>query len=155
MLELTVGKALEGNIDTKDHYLYLYRDGSTVLYIGRSTAPLQRLYEHIGKGDFHDTPSPLGKTIIDNLPHSLGWNLLLLTIADCEPFVRQHRPEFHEWYLQQTKRRLAREATEVAEESLIDYYQPCLNVAGNRTPHPLPENYRKPSPPPESDPSKV
>jgi hypothetical protein len=154
MLEFTIEKALEGNIDTTDHYLYLYRDESTVLYIGRSTSPLQRLYEHLGKGEFRDIPSPLGKTIIVNLPLSLGWSLLLLTIADCEPLVRLHRPEFHEWYLQQMKRRLAREAAEVAEESLIDHYQPCLNIAGNRTPHPLPEKYRKFFPPSEDGPGK-
>jgi len=91
MLEFTIEKALEGDIDTNDHYLYLYRDGSTVLYIGRSSSPLQRLYEHLGKGDFRDIPSHVGKTIIDNLPLSLSWSLLLLTLADCEPLVRLHR----------------------------------------------------------------
>ena len=154
MLDLTLEKALEGNADTSDHYLYIYQAGPTILYIGRSTSPLQRLYEHLGQGDFHNAPSSLGRTILDNLPFSLNWRLLLLTIADCEPFVRQHRPEFHEWYIQQLKRRLAREATGVAEESLIDHYQPCLNIAGNRKPQTLPENYRKSSPSPESDLSK-
>ena len=154
MLEFSIEKALEGNIDINDHYVYLYRDGSTVLYIGRSTSPLQRLLEHLGRGDFCDIPSPLGKTIIDNLPLSLGWTLLLLTVADCEPLVRLHRPEYHEWYLQQMTRRLAREAAEVAEEALIDHYQPCLNIAGNRAPHPLPEKYRKFSPLSEDGPGK-
>ena len=71
MLEITIEKALEGNIDTSHHYLYLYRDESTVFYVGRSTSPLQRLYEHLGKGEFRNTPSPIGKTIHDNLPLSL------------------------------------------------------------------------------------
>jgi len=154
MLEFTIEKALEGDIDTNDHYLYLYRDGSTVLYIGRSSSPLQRLYEHLGKGDFRDIPSHVGKTIIDNLPLSLSWSLLLLTLADCEPLVRLHRPEYHEWFLQQMKHRLAREASEVAEESLIDHYQPCLNIAGNRALHFLPEKYRKLPPPSECWPNK-
>lgn len=146
MLEFTIEEALDGNIDTNDHSLYLYRDGSTVFYVGRSISPLQRLYEHLGKGDFSDIPSPLGKTILDNLPLSLGWTLLLFTVADCEPLVVVHRPEYHDWYLQQMNRHLAREAAEVAEEALIEHYQPYLNIAGNRAARPLPQRYRRGSP---------
>jgi hypothetical protein len=147
MLEFTIETALEGNIDTIDHCLYLYRDGSTVFYVGRSTSPLQRLHEHLGRGDFCNLPSPLGKTILDNLPLSLSWTLQLLTVADCEPLVLLHRPEYHGWYLQQLNRRLAREAAEVAEEALIDHYRPYLNIAGNPAARPLPQKYRRGSPP--------
>jgi len=144
MLEVTVKQALEGEADTKDHYLYLCRDGTTVFYVGRSTAPLERLYEHLGRGDFTNRPSPLGKLILNHMPHSLAWIMQFMTIADCESLVQQYRPEYYEWYIQQTNRYLAREAAEVAEEALIDHYQPYLNIAGNRAGLALPEKYRKP-----------
>lgn len=150
MLEITLKKALDGDVETYDHYLYLCRDGETIFYIGRSTAPLERLREHLGRGDFSDVPSPLGKLILDHLPLSLTWTFQLLTTADCEALVRQHRGEYYAWYVQQMDRHLTREASEVAEEVLIDHYQPCLNIVGNLSGRPLPEKYRK-SPPATED----
>ena len=145
MLQLTIQEALAGMLETTDHALYLYRDGDTVFYIGRSTSPLERLWEHLGQGAYTRRISPLGALILRHAPHSLLWQMELRTVAECEELVRQYRPEYHEWYLQQMKKHLTYEAAEVAEEALIEHYHPCLNISGNSQGHPLPKQYRQTS----------
>ncbi len=36
MITLTMGKAIREYTDTGEHYLYVYRDGETILYVGKS-----------------------------------------------------------------------------------------------------------------------
>jgi hypothetical protein len=150
MLRLTIEDALNGMNDTVDHCLYLYRDGETVLYIGRSTSPLERLQEHLGRGAYTRQISPLGTLILAHLPTSLTWRIELRTVAECEELVRHYRPECYEWYLQQMRKHLTREASEVAEEALIEHYRPYLNIMGNRQGQILPERYKRPSHPGEA-----
>jgi len=142
MLKITVREAFEGTIDTTNHYLYLYRDGETIFYIGRSTCPLERLQEHVGMGAYNRHTSRLGALILAHLPQSLLWQIELRTVAECDVLVYRYRPEYYAWYLQQISKNIVREATEVAEEVLIEHYRPCLNVMGNRQRQALPERYR-------------
>jgi hypothetical protein len=90
MIQTNINTALAGNVgDAAYHVIYLYRDGDTVLYVGRSADPLQRLTEHLG---LTGIASRLGDTITDNMPASLEWTLELYTLADCLPLVEQYRP---------------------------------------------------------------
>lgn len=66
----------------------------------------------------------------------------LRTVNECETLVHRYRPECSQWYLQQKEKHLVREASEVAEEVLIEHYRPCLNIIGNRYGRMLPERYR-------------
>ena len=143
MLHMTLHQALIGNTETKEHCLYLYRDQEVIFYIGRSLFPLERLREHLGLGAFDCCRSPLGTLILEHLPQALFWTMELWTIADCGLLVQLYRPEYHDWYRQQIQRRLSREASEVAEEVLIEYYQPCLNIVENRQRKVLPERYQQ------------
>jgi hypothetical protein len=142
MLQLTIGEALEGAIDTSKHCLYLYREKEAIFYIGRSTSPLDRLQEHLGRGLYSRPLSLLGTLILAHAPDSFSWDMELRTIEDCAVLICSHRPEYYEWYLQQMNKRLAREASELAEEVLIEYYRPHLNIMGNSQRQPLPERYR-------------
>ena len=143
MLQLTIREALEGAIDTSDHDLYLYRDDETVLYIGRSTSPLERLREHLGMGLYNRRISALGTLILAQKPGSFSWVMELRTVSECEALIHRYRPEVFGWYLQQREKHLTREASEVAEQVLIEHYHPCLNVIGNRHGQTLPERYRR------------
>lgn len=143
MLQLTIQGALEGTVDTTDHCLYLYREDETVFYIGRSTSPFERLQEHLGRGAYTRHISPLGMLILAHLPLSLTWLIELRSVGDCEELVRRYRPECYEWYLGQRRKGLTREASEVAEETLIEHYRPCLNRMGNRQGQTLPERYHR------------
>ncbi len=67
----------------------------------------------------------------------------LWTIADCEALVRLYRAEYYDWYRQQIQQQLMREASEVAEEILIEHYRPCLNIVGNRQGKALPAQYQQ------------
>lgn len=67
MITLTIKEAVENPIDTTDHYLYLYRDGDVIFYVGRSFSPLDRNLEHMGLSarSFRDA---VGDVIKDNRP---------------------------------------------------------------------------------------
>lgn len=142
MLQITVGEALEGAIDTGNHYLYLYHEKEVIFYIGRSTSPLDRLQEHLGRDLYPQPPSLLGMLILEHAPESFSWEMELRTIEDCKALICNYRPEYYEWYLQQINKQLAREASELAEEVLIEYYRPHLNIMGNSQRQPLPERYK-------------
>jgi hypothetical protein len=51
MLTITIKEALECPPEIWDraegHYLYVYRDGEVIFYVGRSESPLDRLDEHL------------------------------------------------------------------------------------------------------------
>jgi hypothetical protein len=142
MLTITIHQALTGNIETREHCFYLYRDQEVIFYIGRSFFPLERLREHLGWGMFNGSRSPLGVFILEHLPQALSWTMELRTALDCDSLVRHYRPEYHDWYQQHLHKRLTHEIVEVAEEVLIEHYHPCLNITGNRQGAVLPERYQ-------------
>ncbi len=69
MFQCTIKDALEQRHETSGHYLYLVRDSDTVLYVGMSRSPLDRLQEHLGISG-HQLNSRLGDVFSDNLPSS-------------------------------------------------------------------------------------
>jgi hypothetical protein len=91
MLKLTVHAALHDQIgDYSGHVIYLYRDDETVLYVGRSSDPINRLTEHMGMG--RSAMSRLGRLIHKHMPQSLDWSLEIYTLADCVPLVERQDP---------------------------------------------------------------
>lgn len=102
MITSTVGDLADGrldDLDTRGHRLYLVRDGETVLYVGQSRDPIDRLFGHFGYGTWGMRgPSRLGQLIMANLPEARAWVIDILTPADCEPIMQASRPGIYEWY---------------------------------------------------------
>lgn len=97
MLQLTIKKAMDGAYNTFGHYIYLYRDGETVFYVGRSQNPFGRLNQHLAlEGPGYG--SSLGDIILDNLPESWEWAFELYTLAECLPFIEQHNQWLAPYY---------------------------------------------------------
>jgi predicted GIY-YIG superfamily endonuclease len=144
MLNLTLQEALGKKRDTTNHYLYLYRDGNTIFYVGRSTKPLKRMDEHMKSTHMDD----LGKVINTNMPDSLSWIFEMYTLEDCLPLVRQYQQYslvFYKEILQETQRIQYKTIADIAEEVMIEHYKPCLNVLANLSRSQLPEKYVKPN----------
>jgi hypothetical protein len=145
MIKITIRAAFEEFFDTAEHYLYLYRDGTTVFYVGKSFSPLDRLMEHLALYG-RSLGSRLGDVINDNFPASLDWTMEMFTLQDCESIVKAHQfssyPFYQRCLMQQSP--IERDmAIKIAEESLIDHYKPCLNVLARRYRNPLPAKYIK------------
>jgi hypothetical protein len=97
MLQFTIKQAMDGAYNTSGYYIYLYRDGETVFYVGRSQSPLDRLMQHLALDD-RGYGSSLGDIILDNLPESWEWTIELYTLAECLPFIEQHKSGFLPYY---------------------------------------------------------
>jgi hypothetical protein len=118
-------------LDTTDHYIYMVWHGDTVFYIGQSQDPAARLRSHLGnvvQGKRGSTTA-LGNLILDSLPESRNWQITLLTILECGYWIRACFPTHTEWNVN------------MAERAMIFHFRPCLNVADNPLPTPLPEHY--------------
>lgn len=132
MIQTTMKEALEmyDNDSRIQDYIYLYRDGETIFYIGKSVQPFERLQEHLGQGeDLRALPFPdaIGKLILSNRPDSFEWTVEIVSLEEIEAK--------HEIKL----------SIDDAERCLIIYYKPCLNEMYNRNPTPLPICYVKSS----------
>jgi hypothetical protein len=96
MLLTTIQELLQGVVGEKirDYQIYLIYDNGVALYVGQSKDIVDRLYQHIYysrlRGKKGEPKSLLGYRIIQNLPNSLNWNVKLLTLTDCEPFVTRY-----------------------------------------------------------------
>ncbi len=127
---------------TGEHYLYLYRDGDTIFYVGRSVQPLERLLQHLGRA-LPYAPDAVGLVIQENMPESLRWTIDLYTLSDCQEAVKAYQPEsvtaFGRYLAQGAMRK---EAMMIAEEALIWQCRPHLNQQ-NATwySNPLPDRY--------------
>lgn len=109
--------------------LYVVRDGDVVFYVGQSQNVINRLWDHLGEGCWARVQgkSNLGRLIKFNLPASRVWQIELLTVEDCQ--------DYGETYGDVSR----------AEQLLIDYHSPYLNVKGNRASSGLlPECYKTP-----------
>ena len=138
MLSTTVDALLAGQVVTcRDHYLYMIADAETWLYIGRSRGPVERLYEHLGFS-WRGGRSFVGQVISRNLPHASAWRVQLLTLADCESYVREHKTMDLQRYRDPTHLDLAIDA---AEQALLLHLHPVLNVLGNDSVQCLPSQY--------------
>ena len=69
--------------------------------------------------------------MLDNAPSSNGWVVDLLSLADCEPIVREVQPM------------VRRVDAARALFCLVNYYRPCLVEKDNPGAVELPERYKK------------
>ncbi len=62
MVQVTIREVIKSQeiLDTQKQYIYIYRDGDCVFYVGRTNDPLQRLFEHLGKAPRAYLPDALG-----------------------------------------------------------------------------------------------
>jgi hypothetical protein len=144
VLTLTIGKALNEYVDTGEHYLYLYRDGDAIFYVGKSVQPLERLLQHLGRA-LPYAPDTVGQVILENMPASLSWLIDLYTLSDCRETVRAQMPGtvvgFQHLLAQGS---LRNEAMTVAEEALIRQHRPHLNQQNaTQYDNPLPDRYMR------------
>lgn len=135
MLSLTIQDVLSR---TYRNYLRfrLYRifDGAVVLYVGQSSNPFRRVWDHLGEGSHNDLrPSPFGTLIMLLSPPPLEWRVEFYTLADCLPFVMRHAQAFYRNYYQKHLELLDDEqgCMEIAEVALIEEFRPCLNIQKN------------------------
>lgn len=116
--------------------IYLFRDGDTIFYVGKSADVYSRLEEHLGmQGRGYLRGGGKMEYIVNtNRPESLGWEAHLYTIVDCEVITgRQYNAESY-----------GRDfVMEMAELDMIALYHPCLNTANNPHGTPLPKRYVK------------
>jgi len=144
MITSTIGDLLDGNLDLVDiegHHVYMVRDGEVVFYVGKSKDPVERLLGHCGRGGWvFGGKSALGYLIEANSPEARQWQVELLTITDCEPYVkwRWWSGQRHLW-TEEERRFKEKNVIADCEVALIDRYRPCLNSIDNPHPTPLPE----------------
>lgn len=141
MIKTTIGEVLSGRIYAKDHYIYLFRDGEEIFYVGRSYSPITRLIQHIGD-DRPWIPDAIGNLILNNKPLSLNWEMELYTLEDCLPFISEAYLPYYQRYLGNIL--IKNELIQTAEDEMIFHFQPYLNVIGNsQNKKILPEKYQK------------
>jgi hypothetical protein len=132
MISISVGEILrgwdEGHIDAR---IYMVRDDSLVFYAGvLERSILDHLLEHFGVVVGGPPADRLGRLMLDNTPSSNGWVVDLLSLADCEPIVREVQPM------------IRRVDVARALICLVNYYRPCLVEKDNPDPMELPERYK-------------
>ncbi len=137
MIKTTIRDALRGVVGASLHRLYKVSDGDTVLYIGQSIEPLNRLKEHMGLHGRGGT-STLGTFIHDFLPGSLSFTYELFTVEECKPLIVQYETMPLEDY-----KEYGSASIDAAETALIKHYHPCLNNRYGAYAAPLPEKYRR------------
>jgi hypothetical protein len=129
MLQLTMNEALEREDIAREQRIYIYRDQETILYVGRSIHPFQRLQEHLGNGVYISSPDAIGQLILDNRPDSLTWTIEIQTL--------QELASSNEYDLAIQSNTLASLAEDI-EGDVIYRLKPCMNLIGahnrNKTP---------------------
>jgi hypothetical protein len=160
MLTLTIREAMKQEADDSCHYLYVYRDGDVIFYVGRSVSPLDRFMQHMGLR--RGMPSSMGSLIRDNAPESYGWLLDIYTLKDCVPIIKKESPYLLDspdvqFGLEEQSTNFRgdlppeglqfllrkKDIIDTFEYALIRHFKPCLNVVGNRSDSQLPERYNK------------
>ena len=133
MKSVSVGEILQGwEEDPAGARIYMVRDGDLVFYVGvLERSILDHLLENFGVVVGGPPADRLGRLMLDNAPSSNGWVVDLLSLADCEPIVREVQP-------------MARRVDAArALFCLVNYYRPCLVEKDNPEPVELPERYKK------------
>lgn len=142
MIKATVDDLLDGTLDemgmeSLGHNIYIVRDGDTVFYVGQSGDPIDRLLTHLGRGtrSWCAGPSSLGQLIVSNLPESGGWQIELMILGDCEPYINTVWPWMKRFSIR------GDDWEGLAEKAMIRTLHPCLNTTHNENPIPLPKHY--------------
>jgi len=125
MLTLNIGDALAMRDEVENHFLYIYRNGDTVLYVGKSLHPFKRLRQHIQHGMFRGLSM-------------LHCTVELLTLEDCTSTVYRFGGYSHGEINYDNYRRFAHNnpqskarCMDAAEKCLIKKYEPLRNVTWN------------------------
>lgn len=143
MLRTNMEAVLDRSVPRTDEsfYIYLVRDGETVFYIGQSWDVYTRLEQHLGM-DWRNDASHLGKCVIDNHPQSEAWEIEFYSLRDCEAMVMDFmKAQGDTTYTVERYYAHTQSAIDTAEEAMIKFHRPCLNVAANPHPTLLPERY--------------
>ncbi len=112
------------------HRIYLFRDGKTVLYVGRSYNVLSRVQEHLGiKARYKEEITTVGRLVHANIPNSNKWQVEFYTVWDCEQSPFRHWNQADE---------------DEAEQMMIRKFKPCINIDHNLYPTPFPPHYNLP-----------
>ena|SRR5258708_5464536 len=149
MIQTTVVAMLKRKVKNYDwHYIYVVREDDLVFYVGLSLSPIERMIQHV-YGGRNGIISHLGHFIRDNIKYADNWQVDLLTLEECKLYIDQYGTFTDEdkYWNEALSRSGIRdqywlsEAMRAAEGALIQHYCPCLNVAGNPNPNPLPSRY--------------
>ncbi|HZQ05401.1 MAG TPA: hypothetical protein VFD70_02390 [Anaerolineae bacterium] len=137
MTTVTIQDVIDDNVKEggETHYVYVVRADETVLYVGKSKrSAIERLGEHLGIGGVMACGVPssqLGELITSNAPESHQWQVQLLTLEDCRPYVVKHLSSVVRW------------DEDKAEIAVIQSLCPCLNRMYNPRPQRIPDHWRK------------
>lgn len=130
MQTITVGDVLDDRLPEsgfEQFQIYIFREDDLIFYVGKTEQHiLDRLAEHLGLS--FRSASLIGQLVEDNAPLSYAWQIDLLTLEDCFPFVHRHFPNATEIDLR------------LAERATILEFSPALNSESNPHPSSLPRN---------------
>lgn len=146
---LTIQEALAKTTTAAGYFVYAVKDGSDWLYIGRSTDPFTRLYQHLGLADAWGkqwrsaddaitllqspalsaplTASSIGGVVYHCRPESLQWAFCVSSIVEAYP----------------NQETLWEHLTDTLERDLIQQHAPYFNDTHNSRPRPTPSKYIK------------
>jgi predicted GIY-YIG superfamily endonuclease len=142
MITVTIQAVFNDTLpDCSGHYLYRFYDGDTTLYIGKSMQIEDRIASHLGIGS-RMPKNRILSLVNANQPDSLLWMIDLYTVKDCETALHENLDELG-WNVEKLfLPHFIEIGVQMAEESLIRHYRPCLNVLNNSKPSELPAKYR-------------
>lgn len=107
--------------------IYVIRENTTILYVGRANNPLERLQQHFDASS-RGSGATIGPFYKRHKDISDSWQIDLYTLEDCEQLLA---------------RDFSRGGSQYAERFMIQHFHPCLNVTNNPNASPLPERYQK------------
>jgi len=121
MIKTTIGAILANEVIAEyDKQIYLIRDSALNLYVGQAVKVCARIREHCGIGSKRFRSDHLGDFIFNNRPASLGWQVDLLTLDECELTARRIFPNLSQF------------DSDIIEQALIIDLGPCLNTFHNQ-----------------------
>jgi hypothetical protein len=128
MLTIPVPNILDRSYpDTEEPYhIYVIRDADTILYIGKSVDPIQRLEEHFHMS-WRSSGADIGMFYEQFQRYASDWSVDLYTPKECETVTSQD----------------CCKTMDLAEVAMIKHFHPCLNCHYNSQPSPLPDKYHE------------
>ena len=145
MITQTIKELLQAKKLPMGYYLYMFRDGDTIFYIGQSTDPLKRFKRHVQDN------TTIAAVINANLPDSLQWEYVLILLDECSPMVEKHQNVFYSFFTERLEQMKPYGnlhdvgLVDIAERALIDFYQPYLNIMEVSYTNNLPDKYKRSS----------
>lgn len=130
MLQLTVSDIIYGdwgklNPSNEPVCIYVVKDEESVLYIGRSGDPFNRMLEHFGRS-LRSSGASLGEFYKEFEHESNSWIIEMYSLEECKNVTKEKCNNINK-----------------AEVMMILHFKPCLNERNNPDPSPLPEKYKR------------